>query len=215
MEGTDVYQYKDLDWGHDHSYYGNGCPNEWTDSSGESGSAHSCSTRVIKLYNYEELLNGTYFNYKGLTAGDQNGRDNANSPDSFCPLGWQVPYGGTGGDYYDKSKSLKYLLNTYGYGADQTGQEGIIKYPLSNTYAGYYHWNSGRLYYQEILSNLSTLTTNAGDKYYLSEIYSPDHFTQLSFKKALGSTIRCVNYFSIPHRRHDGRKSCRFKIKLR
>ena len=74
---------------------------------------------------------------------------NSNSPDTFCPAGWQLPYSGTAGDYYDASKSWSYLFTQYGYGDNQDGATGIHSYPLDYVYEGRYDGNTGLLYNQK------------------------------------------------------------------
>ena len=195
MEGTNVTQYRDTDASHNHTFYGNGCPNEWDNSVGPpswGGSSEACSTRLVQINDGEIQENGTYYNFQGLILGNGGSTDNLNSPDTFCPLGWQAPYGGTGGDYYDKSKSWKFLISTYDYGHDNPNQDSIVKYPISATYAGYYHWDNGYLYGQGVVGNYMTPTINTITNYYLVELYSPDHFGTVSYKKLYGSTVRCV-----------------------
>ena len=96
----------------DHTYYGNGCE---TDS---SGSRVACSTRLSTTKDGESQSIGVYYTPKAIFAGYDlsTAQAGATIPDSFCPLGWQLPYSGTGGDYSDQSRSWKYLLvEAYGY----------------------------------------------------------------------------------------------------
>ena len=137
---------------HDRTYYGNGCPNGWgTDGAG--GSITPCSTRIIKNKDNERQKNGTYYTFPAITVGIGGGMetDNTNTPDTFCPLGWQLPYSGTGGDYYDKSKSWIFLVESYGYSHDQNSDpdgEKLKHYPFSFVSGGHFWWILGRLYTQ-------------------------------------------------------------------
>ena len=144
MEGTNIY-YPDDYPSHDHTYFGNGCSNGWG-GDGTTGSKVACGTRLSPTKDGENQINGTYYNHSSatLTAVLSNIPDNYITPDSFCPLGWQLPYSGTGGDYYNKSRSWKYIFEQYGYTTG--GIYGIMSYPLSYIYSGYYHWDLGRLY---------------------------------------------------------------------
>ena len=152
MEGTpaDLTVYIDEDIAHDHTYFGNGCPNGWG-TDGDGGSITPCSTRIVKDGNDENQKIGTYFNFQAATSGTSGAMttQNTDSPDTFCPLGWQLPYSGKGGDYYDKSKSWKYLFSTYNIVSETSeGLQIIRKYPHNYVYSGYFRVNNGRLYNQ-------------------------------------------------------------------
>ena len=130
--------YADVDITHNHTYYGNGCPNGWG-TDGDGGSTTPCSTRIVQSSDDENQKNGTYYTFQAASSGSGAtiATQNTNIPDTFCPLGWQLPYGGTGGDYYDKSKSYKYLLDEYGYmDSTEEGGYGAMSYPLSNNPGG-------------------------------------------------------------------------------
>ena len=157
MAGTNIY-FPDTDSSHDHTYYGNGCPNRQDQTIPDTwgGSEVACSTRLIQTYDGETQKIGTYYDGQAGSAGSGDAlrqEDNANYPDTFCPLGWQLPYSGTGGDYYDKSRSLRKLFDTYSITYNDGGTTQVNKvrsYPFSFIYSGSYHWTTGRLYYLEI-----------------------------------------------------------------
>ena len=146
MEGTNIYL-KDPNISNIHSYYGNGCPNEWG-SDGTTGSTTSCETRLTTTFDGEYQKNGTYYNYQSssLETGATLSTESSVIPDTFCPLGWQLPYSGTGGDYYDKSRSYKYLVNTYGITSSTQGNSALRSYPFSYILGGFYGFDQGRLY---------------------------------------------------------------------
>ena len=197
VAGTDVLQYLDTTINHDHSYYGNGCPNPWGDD-GASGSDVSCSTRLLTTYNNTETQkNGTYYSFVAVTAGSGNWSfdvENANVPDTFCPLGWQLPYGGTGGDYYDISRSWKYLLDQYNYTLTEESQERIRSYPASYVYAGNYNWKTGRLYrFSDRSYHWSSSTLSAGSAYKMSVL--PYGMMRENDSKLAGYSIRCVTRY--------------------
>ena len=140
-------------------------------------------------------------NYQAVTAGSgaTTTTNNADSPDTFCPLGWQLPYSGTGGDYYDKSRSWNYLFTTYSIAfTDGTTPGGttadatkIKSYPFSYVYSGYFHWVSGRLYQQSTnggyWSSIAASDTRAYGMYtWVSNIRVPDGITKYS-----GYMLRC------------------------
>ena len=138
---------------YDITYYGNGCDNTWDQSKPEEGYGGSdipCSTRIVADLDNENQKNGTYYHYQAATSGSGGVElpDNSSSPDTFCPLGWQLPYSGTGGDYYDKSKSWRYLFTRYGIENNQAGATAFRKYPLSYLSAGELVVYEGRLFDQ-------------------------------------------------------------------
>ena len=192
--------YKDSDVSHDHTYMGNGCKNGWG-TSGEGGSQTPCADsdaggRYVKTADSETQKNGTYYNFQAGTsgAGAVITTGNTNSPDTFCPLGWQLPYSGTGGDYYNKSRSWNYLFTTYSIAfADGTATDAtkIKSYPFSYVYSGGYYWTTGRLYFQSnnglYWSSTVVSSTNA---YYLntwSSVVRPAD----TVNKARGVALRC------------------------
>ena len=196
MEGNpaDLTVYADNETGHDHAYYGNGCPGSQTE-----GSKTPCSTRLVDTLDGETLKNGTYYNFQAATSGTGGTLepDNTNSSDTFCPLGWQLPYGGTGGDYYDKSKSGKYLLVQYGAWDNVEGMKMLI-YPLSFIRAGGYNWEIGTL---NNFGSVGYYSTNTN--YTWRSIYriSTASFKYVTDPKAFGNLLRCAQL----HRRHGGR----------
>ena len=194
MEGTDVETGNiDNNKDHDHTYYGNGCIG--TDS--EGGSSVSCSTRIIPIDN-ENQKNGTYYNFQAATSGTGGAStgNNANSPDTFCPLGWQLPYGGTGGDYYDKSRSWKYLLEKYNIDHDDgdiTSSSKLQRYPLSYVLSGDYRWGNGRLYRQGQIARYwsSTVSSDEFVAFFLNDWGSGLQIKSTQYK-VFGFALRCV-----------------------
>ena len=172
VEGTpaDLTIYKDDTTGYqlrDHTYYGNGC-------SGGDGSATPCSTRIIQTADSENQKNGTYYHFQAATSGAGGAieADNANSPDTFCPLGWQLPYSGTGGDYYNKPRSWNKLFTEYNIAfgdGTATDTTKVKSYPFSYVYSGYYGWGTGRLYDQSSIGFYwSSTVVSSTDAYDLS-----------------------------------------------
>ena len=195
MEGipADLTIYKDDTTGYqlrDHTYYGNGC-------SGGNGSATPCSTRIIQTADSENQKNGTYYHFQAATsgAGGAISTDNTNSSDTFCPLGWQLPYSGTDGDYYNKSRSWNYLFTTYGvaFDAGTTADATKIKsYPFSYVYSGNYNWITGRLYNQSGNSGYWSSTVVSSTNAYYLYTWSSGVRPTISYNKALGFVLRCV-----------------------
>ena len=165
---VDLTVYRDTNPAHDHTYYGNACPGAWSDD-GSTGSTTPCNSRVVATLDDGNQENGTYYTFQASTSGTGStiAIDNANSPDTFCPLGWQLPYSGKGGDYYDKSKSGKYLLSQYSIGNDSAGSEKIRSYPLSFVPGGYFDVRQGRLFGKDLYANYwpSTTTSIANGAY--------------------------------------------------
>ncbi len=151
--------YKDEDVTHDHTYLGNGCSNGWS-----SGSKTPCNTRIVSTADSEPQKNGTYYHFQAATSGSGGGMStkNSNSPDTFCPLGWKLPYSGTDGDYYDKSKSWKYLFNKYGLINDSAGSTAARTYPFSYIYSGTFDYNTGYLHVQGVTGLYWSPTINNG-----------------------------------------------------
>ena len=196
--------YKDSDVSHDHTYMGNGCKNGWG-TSGEGGSQTPCANsdaggRYVTTADGETQKNGTYFNFQAATvgAGGAMATDKTDSSYTFCPLGWQMPYSGTGGDYYDKSRSWNHLFKSYGlHIGDGTATDAtkIKSYPFSYVYSGTYRWNTGRLYYQSNVgyywSSTVASSTNAYNLNTWSSVVRPAE----SNNKASGFAVRCVHHF--------------------
>ena len=191
MEGNpaDLTVYRDSDITHDHTYIGNGC-------SGGDGSITPCETRIVKTADDEDQKNGTYYNFQAGTsgAGAAVTTDNTNSPDTFCPLGWQLPYGGTGGDYYNQSKSWKYLLDSYEISYDDGTKldvNAIRSYPLSFIFAGDYRWGTGRLYYLKYTGYYwSSIVNNTG--VYFMALWDPVIHPSYIAGKLYGLSVRCA-----------------------
>ena len=188
MEGTDLTPYQEDDPNKDLTYYGNGC-------SVDGGSKKPGSTRIIETYDNENQAMGTYYDYQAAASGSGGTNitaDNTNVSDTFCPLGWQMPYAGTGGDYYDKSRSWSYLFSIYNYNNNQAGVEGILSYPLSNIQAGNIYWPTITLYDMTIMSRLWS-TTNSADwgAYRLSVHLEGKNYLIGTGGKGNGHSVRC------------------------
>ena len=199
MEGTpaDLRVYKDANIENDHTFIGNGCDN-WWGTDGDGGSITPCSSRLIETADGETQLIGVYYHFQAATVGTGGAMqtENTNSPDTFCPLGWQLPYSGTGGDYYDQSKSWAYLLTRYNI--PSSGVQNVAKvksYPFSYIASGYFPWSYGRLYYLTNgglywYSNQGQYPTH-GDDY---EFWTSSITINKAFHKTNGIAVRCVTY---------------------
>ena len=192
---ADLTIYNDANIAKDHTYYGNGCP-------GSAGSITPCSSRIAKTADNEDQKNGTYYHYQAASsgAGGSMATANTNTPDSFCPLGWQMPYGGTDGDYYNKSKSWRYLLFTkYGLADNAEGSVAARSYPLSNAYTGY------TMFFDFKLTNLGnatihwTATLSSVNNSFRTGFFNTSVQIENVNNKAMAFTVRCF------HRRHGGR----------
>ena len=209
VEGTNIH-FPDSDYTHDHTYYGNGCPNNG--GTGQSGATEACDKRILKTLDDEYQENGTYYNFQAVTDGTGSAiqTDNANVPDSFCPLGWQLPYGGTGGDYYNKPKSWEYLFVTaYKYDISQMQQttDKIRSYPHSFIMTGYYNNYNGAFYEQGADGLYSTSTSKGQQRYLL--FYFPGYIV-ISYGGGKNNDypVRCVKFLASHHRRHGGSNKC-------
>ena len=207
MEGTEIHRspiYAQTPT----TYYGNGCPNTWDTSKPlNGGSATSCSTRIVQTVDSEEQKNGTYYAFQAATSGSGSNvtmPDNTNIADTFCPLGWQLPYSGTGGDYYDKSRSWKYLFITYGLGNVGTKNNSVRSYPLSYIASGEYQGSQGALFVQNNEGQYWSLTSGSSWDGYRLYSNSPS----IAYGKADATPLRCALF--ILHRRHGGRKPCKY-----
>ena len=168
VAGTDVVTgHDDPEWRHDYTYYGNGCENKWDDHAPLNNQSEvSCSSRLTETADEETQKIGTYYNFSA--ANPDSGSvttENANSPNSFCPLGWQIPYGGTGGDYYDGSKSWKYLSTIYN--AVNPIPKGY--YPFSYISAGA-RWGNGTLGEVGWVGYYVSITSSEGGRLYRAPI---------------------------------------------
>ena len=148
-DAKSLIQFVDSNRANNHTYYGLGCPNGWG-TDGKGGSDIPCTTRIVQTKDEENQKNGTYYSNLAAVSGSARyeSKDNTIAPDTFCPLGWQLPYGGTGGDYYDQSRSWKELLTIYNLISDQSSSTKFHSYPTSYVESGVFGWFSGRLYYQ-------------------------------------------------------------------
>ena len=201
---------------HDHTYYGRGCKNAWG-TSGEGGSQTPCADsdaggRYVETDDGETQKNGTYYHFQAATSGTGGtlSTNNANTPDTFCPLGWQMPYSGTGGDYYDQSKSWDYLFTTYGIEYNTGTSESVTKvksYPFSYVFSGHTQWGLGRLYVQKEYGYYWSSTLVSNSSAYNMNMWVDGERVVNPNNKAFGAALRCVSYFSIPHRRHGGRNN--------
>ena len=142
MEGTDIPQKADVSK-NDYSYFGNGCPGDDT----APDQFKSCSTRTANTFDSETQEIGVYYSFQAATSGSGGTikTSNINAPDTFCPLGWQLPYSGTGGDYYDKSRSLKFLFEKYNLSDTQESAIRFRSYPFSYILSGRIRFSVGGL----------------------------------------------------------------------
>ena len=200
-----VAPYKDGTLTNDHSYYGRGCKNGWG-TDGDGGSQTPCADsdaggRYVKTADNETQKNGTYYHFQAATSGTGAtvSTANANSPDTFCPLGWQLPYSGTGGDYYNKSRSWNKLFTDYSIAFDDGTAAGATKiksYPFSYVYSGHYYWDKGRLYDQNNSSDYWSSTVVSTSAYRLGTWSSAIRSASTGSKTG-GFTLRCAHRFSI------------------
>ena len=208
MEGnpTNLTVYIDTSVVHDHTYIGNGCPNTWG-TDGDGGSKTPCNTRIVQSKDGEGQINGSYYSFRAVTSGSGGlSEDNKNTPDTFCPLGWQLPYSGTGGDYYDKSKSWNYLFTTYNITFDdgtEADRNKVSAYPFSYIYSGTYHWNTGLLYYQGSNGSYWAATVYNSTSSYRLRTGGATRPTALD-NKTVGYTLRCVTRKRHPRKAFHG-----------
>ena len=186
MEGTNLYPYRDGDANHDHTYYGYGCPNI------EAASTISCNLRTTDSYDGETQSIGTYYNYPSGTSGSGTMAvtDNSNAPDTFCPLGWQVPYGGTDGDYYDQSKSWRYLFNTYNYKFNADAFK-ILSYPISIVRSGRFYTLVGGLFSVDDVANVMSKTASSDFQNYRVDVRAYNKDFSYAVDKNSAYSIRC------------------------
>ena len=208
---ADLTVYADVDITHNHTYYGNGCPNGWG-TDGDGGSTTPCSTRIVQSSDDENQKNGTYYTFQAASSGSGAtiATQNTNIPDTFCPLGWQLPYGGTGGDYYNKSKSWHYLLSTYNIQFNDGSIDDANKlksFPLSYINSGILNWNNGRLYYLNKISSGTGLywssTTWSNDSAFRLSSWTLAVRTGGTSRKNEGDALRCHFKVSILNLNHN------------
>ena len=206
---ADLTVYKDTSYSHDHTYYGRGCRNGWG-VDGDGGSITPCADsdaggQYVATADGETQKTGVFYHFQATTVGTGNDltTDNAVVTDSFCPLGWQLPYGGTGGDYYDKSKSNKYLFNEYAITSGAPGVTSILSYPISYIMSGRVSFQHGRLYMQEVRSQQwKGSVRGAGNGYYFAMgdySFNTDDYTT----KAMGLPIRCSLILALLKSNHN------------
>ena len=201
---ADLTIYKDNGAGwttRDHTYYGRGCSNGWG-TDGNGGSQTPCADsdaggRFLKTADNEILKNGTYMNYQAATAGTGGAitTNNTDSSDTFCPLGWQLPYSGTGGDYYNKSRSWRSLFTTYNISFNDGSAADAVKiksYPFSNIHSGAFYWLTGRLFFQSTRGLYWPSTSNSSTNGYALATWIAFIRPADSDSKALGFTLRCT-----------------------
>ena len=202
---ADLTIYKDVAEGYqlrDKTYYGRGCKNTWG-TDGLGGSATPCPDsdaggRYVTTADSETQKNGTYYHYQAATSGSGGSITTGNdAPDTFCPLGWQLPYSGTGGAYYDKSKSWNYLFNKYSIVDDETSATKVKSYPFSYVYSGFYFWGTGRLYNQSNGGLYWSSTVFSNTNAYLLSTWSSVVSPASTDNKADGVTVRCGFIVSI------------------
>ena len=195
VEGTDIHTEKvDNNVEHNHTYYGNGCEAGWDSKKPYyGGSTTSCSSRIARTYESEEQSIGTYYNYTASTTIiDSTGSDNYNFSDTFCPLGWQLPYSGTGGDYYDQSRSWNYLFATYNIASGQPGSTSIRSYPISVIRSGLYFWQQAALYLQTMSGFYWSITNTGWNNAYRLDTYQEGFNITESGNKTYGQPVRCT-----------------------
>ena len=217
MEGTDISEvlWYSID---DHTYYGNGC-----DAFYENGSKTACSSRSTNTDDGETQDIGVYYSFQAASSGSgwqENIADNTNAPDTFCPLGWQLPYGGTDGDYYDQSKSWRFLFGKFGFELTTTDSPFNLfrKYPFSNIRAGRYNGEHSDLsdfgrggFYHSVTQNnnitnvyrlLSYASTNNGT---LAQRLGPKREGQaLRCGEFTKDTRECLCYFCKHNHKNQG-----------
>ena len=190
MEGTNI-SFPNEQVNSVFTFYGNGCAIG-------AGSKVACSTRLVSTYDGETQENGTLYStvsaYTGYSTPGTTA-DNSLSLDSFCPLGWQLPYSGTGGDYYDKSKSWKYLFETaYSLSSDVAGSQSIRSYPLSYVPSGGYELRQGVSYAQGGSTILWSLARKDGARSYRLNAGSSAYYLEFN-SNGYGYALRCVTRY--------------------
>ena len=194
MAGTDI-TIRDGSSDNDHTYYGNGCRiDEYTP---DTGSTKSCSSRTNLTADSETLSIGTYYNFQAIAAGSGGlnySELNSVISDTFCPLGWQMSYGGTGGDYYDKSRSWNYFLNAYNIASDTPGSNKIRSYPISYIYTGLLHMATGTISEQANFAIYHSATIFDRSNTYRFKFNSGFVWSNADVK-AISNPVRCVTRY--------------------
>ena len=211
MEGTDISNNVDYSSFHDHTYYGNGCTNTWDTTKpddGYGGSKYACSTRIVKTADNESLVNGAYYSFMAASSGSGTSEItalNSNTPDSFCPLGWQLPYSGTGGDYYDKSKSWRYLYTLYSisYNTGNPASSATIRsYPFSYIFSGEMIGYTSRLFKQDREGSYWSPTVYDLNSSFRMHVWANGDRTDEANSKSGYYNIRCdfeISNLKAPH----------------
>ena len=187
VEGTNI-SFPNEQVNAEFTFYGNGCRIS-------TGSKVACETRQVSTYDNETQNNGTMYSIASAftrysTPGTTT--DNSNSPDTFCPLGWQLPYGGTGGDYYNQPKSWRYLIETaYSLTKSEPGSQAMNSYPISYVPGGGYELRSGVYYNQGAAGLYWTSTRNDGSKSYRYYIGSNTYIIEAN-SNGYGYAVRCI-----------------------
>ena len=211
VEGTNV-NYIDKQQNTDHTYFGNGCSNPYG-TDGDQGSTTACSSNLTSTGDSKVQSMGVYYNYQAAVSGSgpTTNVDNVNASDTFCPLGWQLPYGGSGGDYYNQSKSWRYLLTAYNYvisagTMNNPDAPKVAKYPFSFIYGGSFSWAVGVLYQLGLRGDYRDMTNRGASNAY-SLLLGPTYmFSYDTGQKLHGRSIRCYRQL---RRRHGGRNTRR------
>ena len=190
MEGTDIHLV-DTNVNHDHSFFGNGCVTTWdTTDPYYGGSLVACSSRIVNTVDDEPQSTGSFYSFQAASSGSgaETTTDSTNSPDTFCPLGWQLPYDGTGGDYYDKSKSWRFLFNKYGYSM-QGGSTPMRSYPFSNILSGWCQFTVGAFQEMTKMGYWHSETVQGSNGVY--DFRLDNIWRQHSHSKTAMTNIRC------------------------
>ena len=187
---------------HNHTYYGKSCP--WN-----GGFNKSCAIEEVNTADGEPEGIGTFYNYAASSSDSAPAtieKDNTLIPDTFCPLGWQLPYSGTGGDYYDKSKSWTNLYTIYHIETDSAASSTAAQsYPFSYIMSGYYNWSDGKLYASGISGYYWSTIVNSGYAAYSMGTWSAGIRHAETNSRYHGFVLRCVLILATFHRRHGGR----------
>ena len=195
-----LQQFEDRDSDHDHTYFGSGCATT-------SGSDVPCGLFTATTFDNETQDIGTYYTFQAAATGSGGSTskvDNTVVPDTFCPLGWQMPYGGTGGDYYDKPKSFGYLFTTYSMTSSSHVKFG--SYPFSNNRSGYFS-DTAKVSNASVSAISWTSTINSASGAYRLGMFGSAMEIDRANGKPFEFTVRC----SFLHRRHGGKRICEWR----
>ena len=196
VEGTNIHQV-DTNPSHDHTFYGNGCQNGWdTSKPYAGGSIVACSSYTNQTYDGEVLSTKSVYSLQAATSGSGAAitTDNTNAPDTFCPLGWQLPYSGTGGDYYNKTKSWVNFFSIYSLTNNRTSANKARSYPISIALGGRYYWgqDAGALFVKDDAGHFWSITLKSNIDAYKANVWLVGDLTpNLGYAKNNGLSIRC------------------------